>query len=148
MKLVYLYLSIALMISGGVVNYTNFDRETITLTPELDEVVLLDYHAPRIDPFAHHLILDVETSAEVEVSEIRPGETNFIFANRGQGKFTVESGQNIELVLRNPNASTGTVKTTFYCDSWTYTSYALVLLGAIFSVVWYVKSGEAQVEEL
>ena len=52
MKRWYLILSIILIVSGGLVFYTNYDRETIIVNANLDERVLLDYHAPEVDPFS------------------------------------------------------------------------------------------------
>ncbi len=116
MKPSYLILSILLIVSGGLVFYTNYDRETINVSADLEERVLLDYHAPVADPFAHHIVVEVDTSDVVEVSETIDDQTNLIFTDDGSGRFTVESNQTILVVLRNPNWATGTVKTTFYCD--------------------------------
>jgi hypothetical protein len=108
----------------------------------------LDYHAPVADPFANHIVVEVDTSDVVEVSETIDDQTNLIFTDDGSGRFTVESNQTILVVLRNPNGTTGTVKTTFYCDSWNYLAYILVALGTILFVLWYLRSNEAPIEEL
>lgn len=148
MKRWFLVLSILLIVSGGLVFYTNYDRETINVSADMDERVLLDYYAPTIDPFAHHFIVAVDTSEVIEVSETLEGETNLIFTDDGSGRFTVESNQTILVVIRNPNGATGTVKTTFYCDSWNYTAYALVALGTVLFVLWYLGSRNELIEEL
>ncbi len=75
--------------------------------------MLLEYFAPEIDPFAHHIIVDVDTSKVVEVSETLEGVTHIIYTDSGSGKFTVEFGETIKVVLKNPNGTTGNVKTTF-----------------------------------
>ena len=82
MKRWYLVLSIILIVSGGLVFYTNYDRETISMSADMDERVLLNYHAPVADPFAHQFIVAVDTSDVVEVSETLEGETNLIFHGR------------------------------------------------------------------
>lgn len=137
-----------MILSGGLVFYTNYDRETITIRADLDERVLLDYFAPEVDPFAHHLIVEVDTSEVVSISETLDGVTNIIFTDDGRGRFTVESGQNILVILSNPNGAVGTVKTTFYCDSWNYAAYTLTGLGIILFIVWYLRSGDEDIEEL
>ena len=144
----YLTLSVILILSGGLVFYTNYDRETITIIADLDDRVLLDYFAPEGDPFAHHLIVEVDTSEVVSISETLDGVTNLIFTDDGRGRFTVESGQNILVVLTNPNGAVGTVKTTFYCDSCNYAAYTLTGLGIILFLVWYLRSGDEDIEEL
>ncbi len=148
MKRWYITLSIILILSGGLVFYTNYDRETITIRADLDEKVLLDYFAPEVDPFSHHLIVEVDTSAVVSISETLNGVTNLIFTDDGRGRFTVESGQTLLVVLSNPNGAVGTVKTTFYCDSWNYAAYTLTGLGVILFIVWYLRSGDEDIEEL
>ena len=142
MKRGYLALSIILIVSGGLVFYTNYDRETINVIADMEEMVLLDYYAPEIDPFAHHIVVEVDTSEVIEISETLEGETNLIFTDDGSGRFTIESNQTIRVVMRNPNGATGTVKTTFYCDSWNYAAYTLVALGTILFVLWYMGSGD------
>ncbi len=127
----YLSISVALILLGALVFYTNYERETINVTPNLDEHVLLDYFAPVIDPLPHHLIVEVDTDQVVQIIEDLDGETNIIFTDDGSGKFTVEPGQTIIVTLVNPNGATGTVKTTFYCDSWNYSAYALVAIGTL-----------------
>lgn len=143
----YLFLSVALVIIGGLVFYTNYERETVNVHPDLDERVLLDYHAPEIDPFPHHIVIDVDTDLVVEISETLDGETNIIFTDDGSGRFTVESGQTILVLLRNPNGASGTVKTTFYCDSWNYAAYTLVAIGSILFVIG-LRGPEEPEEEL
>jgi hypothetical protein len=74
MKPSYLILSILLIVSGGLVFYTNYDRETINVSADLEERVLLDYHAPVADPFAHHIVVEVDTAgfmSAVKNSEAR-----------------------------------------------------------------------------
>jgi len=148
MKRWYLVLSIILIVSGGLVFYTNYDRETIIVSAEMDEKVLLDYHAPETDPLAHHIVVDVDTSAVVEISETLDNQTNIIYTDNESGRFTVASGETIVVVLRNPNGATGTVKTTFYCDSWNYAAYTLATLGTILFVLWYLGSKDESIEEL
>ena len=148
MKRWYLVLSIILIVSGGLVFYTNYDRETIIVNANLDESVLLDYHAPEVDPFPHHIVVDVDTSEVVEISETLDNQTNIIYTDNGSGRFTVASGETILIVLRNPNGATGTVKTTFYCDSWNYAAYTLAAIGTILFVLWYLGSKDEPIEEL
>lgn len=148
MKRWYLVLSILLLVSGGLVFYTNYERDTVNVTSDLDRRVILDYYAPEIDPFAHHLIVEVETSEVISISETFDGVTNVFFTDDGRGRFTVESGQSILVVLSNPNGAVGTVKTTFYCDSWNYAAYTITGLGIGFFLLWYLQTGEEDIEEL
>lgn len=141
----YLLFSVILVILGGLVFYTNYERETINVNPNLEERVLLDYYAPPIDPFPHHILINVDTDDVVEISQTLDGETNVIFTDDGSGKFTVASKQTILVVLRNPNGASGTVTTTFYCDSWNYTAYTLVAIGTLLFV--FGLGGAEELEE-
>jgi hypothetical protein len=76
----------------------------------------------------------------VEISETIDGETNIIYTYDDSGKFTVQSGELILVVLRNPNGVTGTVKPTFYCDSWNYAAYFFFSLGTATFVYCFFKS--------
>ena len=129
-------------------SYANYDRETIIVSADLDERVLLDYHAPEVNPFPHHIVVDVDTSEVVEISETLDNQTNSIYTDNGRGRGTVASGETILVVLRNPNGATGTVKTTFYCDSWNYATYTLAAVGTILFVLWYLGSKDEPIEEL
>ena len=128
--------------------YANYESETINVTAERDEWTLLDYPAPEADPFPHHLIIVVDTSMVVEISETLDGATNIIFTDDGSGKFTVESGETLHVVLRNPNGAVGIVHTTLYCDSWNYAAYILVGAGTLMFIYWYLRSGGEDIEDL
>jgi hypothetical protein len=115
---------------------------------DLEEAILLDYTAPESDPFAHYLIVEVDTSKAVSISETLDGVNHIIFTDDGRGRFTVDSGQTIHIVLSNPNRAVGTVNTTFYCESWNYAAYTLTGIGIIIFVLWYFRSDDEYNEEL
>ena len=148
MKPRVLALSVIIVILGGLVFYSNYDQKTIVVSPELDEHVFLDYYATEVDPFAHHLIVDVETDDFVTISETLNGNTSIISTDDGRGRFTVDSGQMILVVLENPDRASGTVKTTFYCDIWNYAAYILLSLGSLFFMHGVRSSDEDLEEEL
>ena len=143
-----MFFSVLLIIAGGLVFYSNYEREIINVTPDIEELVLLDYHAPETDPLSHHLVVDVETSMIVEIIQTLDGETNIIFTDDRSGRFTVSTGETMKVVLRNPNGASGYVRTTFYCESWNYLAYSLVGFGTILFVLWYLRSGKEEMEEL
>ncbi len=126
----------------------NYDWETVSVSPEVKEYVLFDYYAPTVDPFPHHIVLKVDTTRVVEITQIKDNETSIIYTDSGSGRFTVYPGETINVVLRNPDEAQGEVKTVFYRDSWTYSTYASVSLASLSFILGIREVGEKKVKEL
>ncbi len=137
-----------LVLLGALVFYLNYEIETIQVTPSLDEITLLNYSAPEQDPYPHHIIVKVNTTGLIQITYTTNGESQTIFTDDGSGKFNVYPTETIFVEFKNPNRVTGTVKTTFYRDSWNYASYVLVAIGTLSCVIWLRKTDESSGEEI
>ncbi len=137
-----------LVLLGALVFYLNYEIETIQITPSLDEITLLNYSAPEQDPYPHHIIVKVNTTGLIQITYTTNGESQTIFTDDGSGKFNVYPTETIFVEFKNPNRVTGTVKTTFYRDSWNYASYVLVAIGTLSCVIWLRKTDESSGEEI
>ena len=144
----YLYLGVALVLLGALVFYSNYDIETIQVTHDIDERALLNYTAPEQDPLPHHIIVKVNTTGLVQITYTTNGESQTIFTDDGSGKFNINPTETIFVEFKNPNRVTGTVKTTFYRDSWNYAAYVLVAFGTLSCVLWLRKRDELSGEEI
>lgn len=136
----YLYASVVLIVLGALVFYFNYERQTVQVTPETDELTLLEYFAPEYDPLPHYVIVEVDTTELVEISYSKNGEAQTVYTDDGSGKYGVLPAETITVTLRNPYKASGTVKTTLYCDSWNYSAYLLVLFGTVSFLMWLRKS--------
>lgn len=144
----YLYISVVLVLLGALVFYSNYDIETIQVTPDIDERTLLNYSAPEQDPLPHHIIVKVNTTGLIQITYTTNGKSQTIFTDDGSGKFSINPTEAIFIEFKNPNRVTGTVKTTFYRDSWNYASYVLVAVGTLSCVLWLRKTDELPGEEI
>jgi len=144
----HLVTSFVLVLLGAFVFYSNYDIETIQVTPDLDERTLLNYSAPEQDPFPHHILVKVNTTGLIQITYTTNGESQSIFTDDGAGKFNVYPTESIFVEFKNPYRVTGTVKTTFYRDSWNYAAYILVSVGTLSCVLWLRKIGELPGEEI
>ena len=144
----HLVTSFVLVLLGAFVFYSNYDIETIQVTPDIAERTLLNYSAPVQDPFSHHIIVKVNTTGLIQITYNTNGESQSIFTDDGSGKFNVNPTETIFVEFKNPNRVKGTVKTTFYRDSWNYAAYVLVAVGTLSCVLWLRKTREYNGEEI
>ena len=125
---------ILLCIAGGLYTF-NFERETLTISPEREQRTLFTYYAPEIDPFPHRLIVRVNTDKPVEVVTTIDEEIVATKTLDRVVRAVVKKGETLKVLLKNPNQASGTVKTAFYCDSWNY-SAAMFAVAAI-AIIYY-----------
>jgi hypothetical protein len=144
----YLYTSVPFVLLGALVFYSNYDIETIQVTPNLDERPLLNYSTPEQDPLPHHILVKVNTTGLIQITYTTNGESQTIFTDDGSGKFHVYPTETIFIEFKNPTRVTGTVKTTFYRDSWNYTAYVLFAVGTLCCVLWLRKTDESCGKEI
>jgi hypothetical protein len=137
-----------LIVVGGIVFYLNFESASINVTAEEEEWTLLDYTAPENGLFPHYLIVAVDTTRPVQIVETLDGVANIVYTDDGSGKFTVEPGESILVLLRNPRGATGGVHTTFYGDTWNYAAYTLFMVGSLAFAVWLRQSQGEGMETL
>ena len=143
MGLRFLGAGIALLIIAGGLYVFNFERETINFTPEKEQKTIFTYYAPEIDPFPHRLIVRINSDKPVEVLTLIDGEAvNTKTLERGVVKAVVKKGEDLKVRLINHDQASGTVKTSFYCDSWNYSTALFVLAAVSIFVYGYYKSKE------
>ena len=140
---------ILLCIAGGLYTF-NFERETLTISPEREQRTLFTYYAPEIDPFPHRLKVRVNTDKLVEVVTMIDEEriaTKTL--DRGVVRAVVKKGETLKVKLINLNQASGTVKTAFYCDSWNYSAAMFAIAAVTMTYYGYHKAkDEKNIEEV
>ena len=148
MGLRFLGAGIALLIIAGGLYVFNFERETIIFTPEKEQKTIFTYYAPEIDPFPHRLIVRINSDKPIAVLTLIDGEAvNTKTLERGVVKAVVKKGENLKVRLINHDQASGTAKTSFYCDSWNYSTALFVLAAVSIFIYGYYKSKETLVQD-
>ena len=139
---------ILLIIAGGLYVF-NFERESITISPEREQRALFTYYAPEIDPFPHRLVVRVSMDKPVEVVTLIDEEVVATKTlERGIVRAVVKKGETLKVKLINPSEASGTVKTVFYCDSWNYSAAMFAIAATAIIYYGYQKSkNEENTEE-
>jgi hypothetical protein len=112
----------------------NYERQSVDVSEITEGQVIVDYYAPLWDPLPHHVKVDVKTLAPVLItfkiiSEHEKLESLALSAEKKT--LDVYPGETIIIIVENSEATTGTVKTLLWCDSWNYAAAGLGLTGII-----------------
>jgi len=123
-----LLLALGLIALGSAVGLLNYERHSIALQQE-GRVELADYHAPGWDPFPHHLKVSSVATSPVSLLALIDGvEERRTLASGGEEVFHVQPGERLTVYLE-PTSAGGVVRTTLWCDSWSYAAITLILAG-------------------
>ncbi|MFQ5800180.1 MAG: hypothetical protein ACE5HH_00470 [Candidatus Hydrothermarchaeales archaeon] len=130
---------VLLILFGAGTYFFNYERQSIELgNLQGSDKMILEYYAPKWDPFPHHVKISTEASTPVQVTAIISGgreKTETLLLQEGEKTIDVYPGETVQIKVENTSAVTGKVKTVLWCDSWNYAAALLLGAGIFFLIL-------------
>jgi hypothetical protein len=126
------------MLLGISTYFLNFERQTITVTSGITQGKVLEYYAPGWDPFPHYvdLVIDSQDALNLFITiEGVNNQTEHLTMNAGKKHVIVYPNDNLLIEFQNPRSTMGTIRSTLWCDSWTYAAGFFFILGSTLLII-------------
>lgn len=112
----------------------NFERQTLRQGDITPDTPVVDYYAPKWDPFPHHLRIDLEGEGTMEWYIRNDNLKKGVITSTGTTTLDVYPGETLVLLLGELDEGS-VLRTTLWCDSWNYLGGILLVLALILFII-------------